>query len=447
MNFSPDALLTALVPLPASEAVVIALSGGMDSVTLAHALCRLRDAERLPFSIKALHIHHGLDIDADAWADFCERFCQVHAIPLRQVQVTIPAAGVEARGGPEDAARRARYRAFADELLAGEVLLLAHHLDDQIETHLLRLMRGAGAAALSGMPRCRPLAAGHLFRPLLQFSREQLHAYASECDLDWVEDSSNRDARFDRNFLRQRVLPLLGERWPNYRDSWSKSLQLLQESGRLASELAAADLSAVATENRAVLSLSQLMDLSAYRRRNVLRFWLEGLGLKGLGWNRLQQLDRQLSASASDSQLRVDGEGYQLRRYRQALWALPAIQEIDRTARLDWDILAGDTLMLPQNGRLIAARGAGGGISAQFATSLQVRYRQGGEACQLLGRPGKSLKKILQEYGMPPWQRDRVPLLYCAEELAAIPGVGVAEKYAASAANPGYIVTWSEMQD
>jgi len=287
---------------------------------------------------------------------------------------------------------------------------------------------------------------GRLVRPLLEIDREELLEYAEAAKLSWVEDSSNEDESFDRNYCRHTLLPLIEARWPGYRESWSKSAVLARESEALLQELAAIDLADIATESRSVVSRDKLLALSATRRRNVLRFWLEGLGVEELGWHQLHQLSDEVIPSSTASVLIG---GCQLHCYRETLHALAATALETEVASEDLSGLSPLLTMpsevaLTNNGSLGFTEALGAGVAMDKLGAMTIRYRQGGEACRLLGRPNKSLKKILQEVERQPWLRSRIPLLYSGDELAYIPGIGVSEAWAAKDGEAGCLIDWQQ---
>lgn len=445
-----------------SRHFLLGLSGGLDSVVLLHAMTRLRERSGSSLQLRAAHINHQLQEQSATWAQHCATLCESLAVEFSSIEVTINASA-----GIENAARQARYYEFEAALREDEVLLLAHHRDDQMETLLLRLIRGSGSRGLSGIPASRELGRelggepgreqgrGRLIRPLLGIDRDELLLYAEAAKLSWVEDGSNEDESFDRNYCRHTLLPLIEARWPGYRESWSKSAVLARESEALLQELAAMDLVAIATESRSVVSRDKLLALSATRRRNVLRFWLEGLGVEELGWHQLHQLNDEVVPSSTASVLIG---GCRLHCYRETLHALAA-------AALETDVASEDLsglsplpplssfsqllampseVELTNNGSLSFTEASGEGVAVDKLGAMTIRYRQGGEACRLLGRPNKSLKKILQEVEMQPWLRSRIPLLYSGDELAYIPGIGVSEAWAAKDGEAACLIDWQQ---
>jgi len=444
MNYSPELfqkkLESALKELASTGKFLVGLSGGLDSVVLLHALVKLRALPESPIELRALHINHQLQQEADQWERHCLALCAELEVECASIKVKL-----EKGAGVENAARDARYKEFSLHLAAGEELLLAHHRDDQMETLLLRLMRGSGVRGLSAMPRSRKVGANKMLRPLLDFDREELRGYARAEALSWMEDGSNADDIFDRNYCRHRILPLIQERWPSYRESWSKSIVLAGESAQLIQELAAMDLADVVAESDAVLKRGELLALSEPRRRNVLQHWLAGLDAPELGWNQLQRLSNEVVSSNSGE---FDGEGFRVTGYRDRIYLLslqslgiePEAIDLKSVASL---FKSGEVL-LPNNGRLRIQAVEGEGVSVAKLHKPAVAYRQGGETCRLAGRPTKTLKKILQELDVPPWVRGRVPMLFDGADLAYVPGAGVCEGVAAERGEPGYLIEWEQ---
>lgn len=441
MDFSPTQLLQSLQQAPPSRDYRVALSGGLDSSVLLYALVQLQQQGSLGKPLSALHINHGLQAGAARWQAHCEAICSEWGVPLHCESVT-----VRSEGSQENAAREARYRVFRERTGPDTLLLQAHHLDDQMETFLLRLMRGAGPAGLAAIPRQRTLggeSSACLFRPLLEVPRSQLLDYALRAGLGWQEDASNRDQRHDRNYLRHTVLPLIEARWPGYRSSWSKSLALLSDASSLSQELAAADLARLETP-RGSLNLSELRQLAEARQKNLLRYWFASLGLEEPGWDFLLSLQRDLVDKAhSEGALAI--QDCRLRVFDDELYLL---EGKSTPTPLPGELLTpvdGQSMDLPENGRLQISYSGAGGLR-QGLGSLRIRYRSGGEQLQLADRPRKSLKSLFQEMGIPPWLRDRVPLLYQQETLVCVPGIGIAEEALAPAGEPALAVHWESPQ-
>jgi tRNA(Ile)-lysidine synthase len=403
-------LLSRLAPWREAAGWRIAFSGGLDSTVLLHLLADLSRHESLP-PLYAVHIHHGLQTAADNWPAHCRRVCQILDVPLQVIPVQILA-------GPsvEQAAREARYAAFAEVLLEDEVLLTAQHRDDQAETLLFRLLRGSGVRGLAAIPFERELGVGRLLRPLLDESRERLEAYAQEQGLNWVEDPSNESGRFSRNYLRHRVMPLLTSRWPQAVASMARTASHLAEAHTLLTELAEQDLAQAATPSTfdwleiPSLELAPLEALSPARQRNALRHWLSFRTRlpdsdHWVGWDSL----RDAGPDGRPIWRLTDG---QLHRAQGRIWWLTGVWMRNVSGAYAW-ALPEDPLILPGNGQLEFIGDAPKG-------GLHMHYRQGGEIMNLPERGRRDLKRILNERGVPVFLRGRLPLLYRGEELLAV---------------------------
>ncbi len=381
--------------------VAVGLSGGVDSVVLLHLL---RDtAPRLGFHLSAVHVHHGLSPQAGAWERHCRALCREWCVPLvvRRVRVAKRGKGLEA------AARDARRAAFAR--LPADVIALAHQLDDQAETVLLNLLRGAGVRGASAMPAAGALGEKTLWRPLLAAPRRSILEYARARRLQWIEDESNLDDALARNFLRLRLGPLLGTRYPRWRESLA----------RAARHFSAADADA----------------------RFVLREFLRAQGLRAPSEAKLLEMLKQLTSRGTRTLIRHDGA--QLRVYRGKVEIAPAGKPVPFAA-MQWR--GEPRLPIPAlGGELRFRRARGRGIAAALldGRELRVRVRGAGEHLQPDSRrPRRSLKNLFQEAGVPPWERERMPMLYCGRQLVWVPGLGVDVAWQASGAAPGIVPEW-----
>lgn len=433
-----EQLRRTLLAAPSSHGYVVAFSGGLDSQVLLHALAGLRAELSGPLS--AIHVHHGLSPNADQWATLCADVCTQLDVPCRIIHVTARARPGES---PEAAARAARYAAFEQVLALGQFLLTAHHQDDQAETLLLMLLRGAGPAGLAGMPLSRPLGQGSLLRPMLSLSRAQLSHYAKAHNLQWVDDESNLDTSYDRNFLRHEVLPLLRQRWPAAAATLTRAAVHQAEANTLLTELAAVDMKSLAGSRADTLSVSGLLGLRPERRRNALRHWLRQQALPLPDTAHLLRIEHEVLSARADAVPLVQWPGAEARRYRDDLYAMPPLAPVPAMV-LGWDLQA--PLSLPHGlGRLEAVRVVGQGISAAHCSgkTLTVTVRQGGERCQPAGRAHThELRKLMQEAGMPPWERLRTPLLLVDGQLAEVVGQWVCAPFQAAPGEPGVLVHW-----
>ena len=385
---------------PPHTPILVAFSGGLDSTVLLHLLAqhsRLRTN-----GLRAIHVHHGLHADADAWAAECGAFCAALDVPLAVTRVEVENDG----DGPEAAARAARHQAFERELRDGEALALAHHRDDQAETFLLRALRGSGPDGLGAMRAWRAFGHGWLWRPLLAQPREALRAHAVSHALRWIEDPANAEERFDRNFLRHRVMPLLRERWPRADAAFARSAGLSDEAAAALADLDDAALDAL-VDARA-LPAPALCALPAHARARVLRRWVHRLGLPPLPADGLRRIESELLPAPEDRVPHYDWCDARIVRWRGRLHALRREARWPPDWRRDWDGTA--PLALPGGGTL-SLHGA-----SRFDATLQARGRAGGERIVLPGRThSHALKHVLQERGLPPWERVRLPLLFAAD--------------------------------
>lgn len=415
--------------------MAVGLSGGVDSVVLFDALAGLAPAAGV--RLDAIHVHHGLSPDADRWAAFCAELAARYAVPARIERVRVDrASGL----GIEGAARRARYEAFAR--CDADVVALAHHRDDQAETLLLQLVRGAGVAGLAGMPPWQP-GAPALLRPLLRLGRADIEAEARARGLSWVEDASNDDTRHARNALRHRVLPLLRELNPAAAANLARSAAHLAEAHEVLCDLGRADLAACAAGGR--LRVAALLALGPARARNAMRVRLQQEGVAPPATRRLDALLAQLAAARRDRAVCVALDGVEARQYRGELWFVPvragtppaAFRAVWDGAR-EWDVPAlGGTLVFD------AVEGEGLAVAFAAAGGLEVRGREGGERLRVaVGRPRRSLKNLFQESAVPPWERSRTPLVYCNGRLALVPGVGMDPAFAPQPGACGLRVRW-----
>ena len=439
MSFNAEVLLSRLAKLQEDppRRYLVAFSGGIDSSVLLHALATSRERHQIP--LVAVHINHGLHADAAAW----EEHCRVVADDL-DVQFLSQTVEVDEKSGLglEATARQSRYDEFRDMVEAGDWLLSAHHEDDQAETLLLNLMRGSGLAGLAGIGALRPFAQGMLARPLLGVSRDAIKAYAEHQKLRWIDDPSNLDTRFDRNFLRREVVPVLAERWPGVAQRLGKSAELASEASDLLNDLAQLDLANIATGAKPdKLDIDGLKTLSEKRQRNLLRHAVRQCGLPPPPATRLLQITQELIPAREDAQPLVDWPGAEVRRYRSKLYLLAAVPDeaIPAATILTAD---GNWLDLGKGrGQMRLESGVEGGIDGDAVKEgLDLRFRQGGEAFCPVGRNRThKLKKLLQEDGVVPWMRQRIPLLYSGENLLAVGDLWIAAE--ASKTN-GYGVLW-----
>jgi len=439
MMFSPDRLLQQLRDQPEVPCYWVAYSGGLDSHALLHALGGLRDG--LDAGIGAVHVNHGLQAAAGQWEAHCRQVCADLDIDYVSLQANATALSGES---PEAAARVARYQALADWLPAGHGLLTAQHQDDQAETLLLQLLRGSGVNGLAAMPALTVLGQGLHLRPMLTVTRKSLHDYALRHGLSWVEDPSNADTAYDRNFLRQLVLPVLQERWPAVSANLSRSAVHCAEAADLIDALGRQDFHDVAGQQRNSLSLKHVTALPVMRQRNVLRLWIREAAGMPPSTAVLARIRNDILASRPDAGPCVRWGQHEVRRYRDDLFLLPQSPEPDRNLVVGWKMT--EPLLLPDAGGVLSvSQQTGQGIrkTAIADAGVQVTWRHGGERCHPAGRGHRhSLKKLFQEQGIPPWERAHIPLIYIGDRLAAVAGLWVCEPFQAGPKESGLLINW-----
>ena len=407
----------------------------MDSTVLLHALAGTRELQQS--EIVAIHIDHGLHKDSGDWDVHCREFAEKLDVSYVSQRVTIDD---QSGSGPEAAARQSRYAALLALVDDGDCLLSAHHEEDQAETLLLNLMRGSGPAGLAGIGAIQEFGRGRLLRPLLSVSTAAIKEYADRHNLDWIDDPSNADTRFDRNFLRREIVPALAARWPAVSSRLKQSADLASEASALLRELANVDIAAAGTPER--LNLPILQELSPERQRNVLRQAVNLCGLPPAPATRLYQVIDELIPAREDAQPMVEWPGAEIRRYRNHLYIMPAIPGLpvapEQALRPDESLDLG-----PGMGQLALSPDIDGGISPDLASAgLQIRYRHGGEEIRPTGHDcTHKLKKLLQQEGIVPWMRERLPLLYSGDDLVAVADLWIAKDCSDDA---GFGVSWHD---
>lgn len=439
--FEPTELRTRLdrLALPADAALCVAFSGGLDSTVLLHSLARL-SAEQRSYRLRAVHVDHGLHADSARWREHCEqqaRSLQIEFATVRVAVERIDEVGLEA------AARDARYDALRNIVRAGEYLLSAHHADDQLETTLFALMRGAGLAGLSAMAATQPFANGWLVRPLLDFTRAELETWARAEGLTWLSDPSNDNLALDRNFLRQRIVAPLRERWPAAAQTASRSAEHLREAGRALEQLAEIDAEhAVRGE---CLDVECLRPLNEERRRNLLRYWIRRRGARAPSTRKLAAIEHDMLAAAADRVPCMGWGGWEIRRHRGLLYCERQLPELVLDQALEWQAQAPLTLPAGLGKLRLDAATAGGLNLAKLATTLDVRFRAGGESVQLAGDAfHRKLKKLLQSAAILPWWRDRLPLIYSDGQLIAVGDLWIAADFAAHPGEAASTIVWED---
>ncbi|HEY5701217.1 MAG TPA: tRNA lysidine(34) synthetase TilS [Gammaproteobacteria bacterium] len=431
-----DALRESLELAPPRAPLLVGFSGGLDSHVLLHGLSTLCSAAAAG-PLRAVHVHHGLHANADAWQEHCESVCQDLQVPLTVARVDVR----DNAQGPEAAARQSRYEAFEAQLARNEILCLAHHENDQAETFLLQLLRGAGPQGLSAMPVYTEFAAGGLLRPLLGASRSGICDYAEQSGLRWVEDASNADLRYDRNYLRHEVAPVLRARWPGAMRTIARAARHQAAIARIANALGdAASLSAAGDGD--TLDCAALVRLDRDIATLAVRAWLARGGYSSPTAKLMNRIFDEVIGAGEDANPLVAWRGVEVRRYRGRLHAMAPLAQADVDAVVPWN--PPESLELP-HGRLEASPATGAGLDAGRCArgGVEVRFRSGGERCRPAGQTQSStLKHWFQQQGIPPWKRDRVPLIYVDSELAAVAGVWICAGFESAPGEPGWLLRW-----
>jgi len=392
----------------------LAYSGGLDSHVLLDIVAKLE----LKQTIRAIHIHHGLQSIADQWVQHCQDTCD-----KLNIQLSIKYLQLKPKTGEsiEALAREQRYQAFSQLLNSGDYLLTAQHADDQAETLLLQLLRGAGSAGLAAMPAQRSLGKGVLLRPLLKCSQADLRTYAKDQQLHWIEDPSNQDLQFDRNYLRQQIMPLLTARWPGAVKSLGRSALHQADNLKLLEQMAAQDYKQCCLGDKR-LSIPKLQSLNSRRQQQLLRYWIKQAGFTMPNQARLHSLQQSLGGG-HDRQLLLQWQQYEIRSYRQALYIQPQLPPAPKPQQgLIWE-----DLQMPLDLPLGQLQITDNIDFWQSLAPLEIRFRQGGERLTYY-RQEKTLKNLLQSSGIVPWLRPYLPLVYQDKTLIAIPKTAICDR-------------------
>jgi tRNA(Ile)-lysidine synthase len=406
-----------------NKSVNIAYSGGIDSSVLLHAASiACLDSGH---SLKAVHIDHQIHVDSQQWSQHCVDQCRMLNIPINTICVDVQQFS---QHGNEGAAREARYHAFESLLGVNDVLFTAHHADDQVETVLLQLFRGAGVHGLAGCAQTRTLGNALLVRPLLEISRQDIEYYAEQHQLHWRDDPSNHSLLHDRNYLRHEVMPLLHARWQGLRETIGRSSQWQSESSEMLDSLAKLD-ATDAVDTDYCLSIKKLASLDNVRLKNVLRWWIRGADCLVPSADVLQSVINDAIYSRSDCEACIRWQNNEIRKYREQLYLKTVNMPHDATLSYQWDLQ--QSLKIPSLGlELTREQLDQFGVNVSNIEQLTVSFRRGGEVMRPRGRGcQKELKSLFQEQGVKPWERDRIPLLFHNQQLIFVWGYWIGEGY------------------
>lgn len=422
---------------PAAGHYRVAYSGGLDSTVLLDVLNAAR--KQLPGRLSAVHVNHGIHPARATWEDHCRNFCRGLDVELAVLKVEAsPVRGCS----PEARARQERYRVLRELLDPNDMLLTAHTQDDQAETVLLQLCRGSGPGGLAAMPEVRALGPGRHGRPLLSFERSCLREYAEDRGLVWIEDDSNLDQRFDRNFVRHEIIPKLRGRWPGVAATIARAAAHQAHALEILAAVAASDLQVCQDPDQAALDLRRVRELSRANQANLLRHWAKELGLPVPDSGDVQRILDEVMTARRDGMPLVSWPGAELRRYRDQLYISAPLSRHDPGTVVNWRLEQPCQL---DCGTLLATTGRGSGLrmNACPGSKVEIRFRRGGEKLRPQGsRHRRDLKTLMQERGIPPWLRDRFPLLYVGSDLAAVAGLWVDGNFAAAGDEMAWQIDW-----
>ncbi len=417
MLISTVNLVKKLKLMTTSKKLLLAYSGGLDSHVLLHLLAPLIHSSQ-GFQLRAVYIDHGLQTMATQWAQHCLTICKDLAIPCKVIslKLTIPQGK-----SLEAVAREARYHAFSQILQTDEILLTAHHQDDQAETLLIQLFRGAGINGLAAMPIITPFAKGQHLRPLLEQSRHTLEHYARSHQLNFIEDPSNQDQKYDRNFFRHTIIPLLKKRWSSMGDVLTRVAKHQADAKNLLAEYLEQDLPLLVGRREGTLSVKKLKTLSKVRCHAVIRYFLEKKGFLAPSTKKLHHIISDVLNARQDAIPCVSWQGVEVRRYQDDLYALPPLLVHNEQQIIRWNI--NQSLQIPSLNRILKFEQLEeiNHLLLKKNQTVEVRFRQGGEKIYQAHRNcTQSLKKIFQERHIPPWERNRTPLIYIDNILVLI---------------------------
>ena len=411
--------------------LVVAFSGGVDSRVLLELAAQYAQAHVI--ECHAVHVHHGLSKNANHWAEQCQTWCDALSIPLAIERVSLD---VNSGESIEKLARDARYHAFKQHIRHGDVLVTGQHIDDQLETFLLALKRGSGPKGLSSMAKVMPFVDAHIVRPMLSVTRTEIEAAACDMGLTWVEDESNQDERFDRNFIRHQVTPVLTERWPSFRESVSRSAQLCAEQELLLDELLESHFQQALGDSQS-LNIEALSQHSDLLRARLLRMWLSHCNQAMPSQKQLKLIWNEVACAQRDANPKLMLNGVEVRRFNQKLYL---VRETKDLSGWQGDVSVGGRLVLPDGLGHVSLQAEGSESEAGRRVQtfsllnqnavLRVTFNPEGLSAHPVGRGhSRKLKKLFQEYQVPSWLRRRTPILMDGDRVIAVLGLFVDKKY------------------
>jgi len=416
---------------------LIAFSGGLDSSVLLYMMYKA-SLQHSQISLSAIHVNHGISANSHEWSEFCQNVCQKLEVPFQSYTIDVSHVKGESL---EASARECRYALLSSQLRDDQVLLTAHHQDDQCETLLLQMLRGSGLSGIASMPEIQVFSCGYLARPLLNITRESIRRYAIDENIDWIEDESNSDTNLDRNYIRHNVIPLIKARWPSASKTIARTAKHAHETIYLANMQGQHDYVKTKIIGTDVISLSALRQFSRTRQKNILRYWIREHNKSMPSSIVMERILSESIESSVDRNPKVAWDNVEVRRFRDGLYILDTLPEADANLTLNIE-QACDYLPL---GTLSCEYTYGDGINTDFLQDrfLSIRFRRGGESILPYNSPyPHRVKKLMSEYGVPPWLRDLMPLVYVDDELVAIPGICVDKNWLAPAHHSSIKLGW-----
>ena len=397
----------------------IGFSGGLDSTVLLHYIA---NHPQINVPLHAIHVNHGLSAHSGVWQEHCANICASWCIAYDAKCVTLQnKTNLEAR------ARAARYGVFRQFIQAKQPLLTAHHQDDQVETILLAILRGAGLFGLQGMLWKTKIGQGDIYRPFLACTRQTLLEYAQQNNLQWIEDESNHTIQFARNFLRHKITPVLSQRWPQHSSNWARTAALCEEAVLNLQDLAWLDCPELRTATQQ-LSITSWLHLSTRRRMNILITWLQQQELQLPGKIILHQIMHELIDAKSSATPMISWANIVVMRYQEYLYILHKDDLSTSYTQCVWAWPDFPNLLCLSAQHKLYAQRANTGVMVPDGSILTVKLRRGGEVLRWHAQT-KTLKKLMQTWGIPPWRRQHIPLIYIGQELACVVGYAISDLY------------------
>ncbi|ORU89676.1 MAG: hypothetical protein A6F71_01575 [Cycloclasticus sp. symbiont of Poecilosclerida sp. M] len=436
MNQFSQSIEAALLKQPSITRALIAYSGGVDSHVLLHVCAKIQVVTKnIRFSV--ISVDHGLHEASARWLEYCEKTADELGLEFKGAKVCVDTIKQD---GVESAARKARYAAIKEFVDEHTVLLTAQHQDDQAETLLLQLFRGCGVQGLASIPPMAQFGSGFIARPFLNFGREEIVEYANKFKLKWLEDPSNTDISLNRNYLRSEVIPVIKKRWGAFSKTTSRTAEHCAEASSL---LAATYEHLIDKENLAVFNLQAIEGKSGEVQRAIIRHWLFSNDINALSTKQMEQLLNNVIAVDDEKQPVLKVTDYEVRRFKNRLYLLKALPEMMPNLSIEW---MGDVCQLPEPiGELKKVVRVGCGVKKEcWDRRVTIKFRNGGENIKILGRSGtQKLKNLLNQKSLPFWVRERVPLVYIDDKLAAIANFWVAEEFQAGEDDNAFEISWS----